>query len=126
MPLFIYYLFVMHRTSDMSVCVCVCVHVKVSQFCSKLISKLSMMDTIETVSVAGGHLSDGTRRYGAAKVRRFATRRYGTIGATFLDSALNQELKPCCLVKECLILYVELEIVGHGPHTSRRCCKYVL
>ena len=54
-------------------------------------AKLSIMSTSERVSVAGGHLSDGTR-YGVDKVRRFATSRYGTIGAAFLDSALNQEL----------------------------------
>ena len=50
------------------------------------------MANIEKASISGGHLSDGTR-YGAAKVSRFATSRYGTIGAAFLDSALTQDLK---------------------------------
>ena len=43
-------------------------------------------------AVSDGHFLDGTR-YGAAKVKRFSTSRYGIIGSAFLDSTLIQDLK---------------------------------
>ena len=42
--------------------------------------------------VSDGHLSNGTR-YGAAKVKIFASSRYGTIGSAFLDDAITGDLK---------------------------------
>ncbi|XP_065888871.1 uncharacterized protein [Dysidea avara] len=43
-------------------------------------------------AVSDGHFLDGTR-YGAAKVKKFSTSRYGIIGSAFLDSTLIQDLK---------------------------------
>ena len=67
--------------------------------------------------VSDGHLSNGTR-YGAAKVKIFATSRYGTIGSAFLDDAITNDLKSYVPGKRVLDIGCG---AGNWCHTAAQC-----
>ena len=67
--------------------------------------------------VSDGHLSNGTR-YGAAKVKIFASSRYGTIGSAFLDDAITNDLKSYVPGKRVLDIGCG---AGNWCHTAAQC-----